>query len=169
MSISDAASRDARWRAAAEDFHCRFTGRAAGELADLFADKHVEAFEGADCMAAFLAAKGVHIDPYGNVFSGLCSGIIVGNVEQTPLETIWKEFDPRRVDVVQVLVSEGPRGLLRIAEERGYQAPAYFAGKCHLCACVRNFFFDNGGYEMIIGPSEVYGRHMPGRRRAACE
>ena len=35
------------------------------------------------CKSAFLGAKGVHIDPYGNVFSGTCSGIIVGNINNT--------------------------------------------------------------------------------------
>jgi hypothetical protein len=154
-------SRQARWRAAVQDFPCRFTGRAAGELAELFADKDADAFRGLDCLTTFLSAKGVHVDPYGNVFSGLCSGIIVGSVERTPLDAIWREFDPRQLDVVGTLVKEGPWGLLQTAEALGYHRPAFFAGKCHLCARVRNFFFDNGGYEMIIGPSEVYGRYVP--------
>jgi MoaA/NifB/PqqE/SkfB family radical SAM enzyme len=161
--------REARWRAAVNDFPCRFTGRAAGDLADLFADKPADAFKDADCRATFLSARGVHIDPYGNVFSGLCSGIIVGNVESRPLETIWKDFDPLHVDVIDALCKQGPWRLMQTAEAQGYEPPACFAGKCHLCACVREFFFDNGGYEMIIGPGECFGRQVPDKRRMACE
>jgi organic radical activating enzyme len=169
VRIPAAGSREALWRAAVSDYPCRFTGRAAGELANLFADKPAETFKAAACLNAFLAAKGVHVDPYGNVFSGLCSGIILGNVEQTPLETIWKDFDPARAEVVAVLCSSGPCGLMHAAQSRGYAPPAYFASKCHLCACVRQFFFDNGAYEMIIGPGECYGRRVPEERRIACE
>ena len=77
------------------DYPFRFTGRAAGHLA---ASAGVQAGRGLshmNCLAGFLGAKGVHIDPYGNVFSGTCSGIILGNVDQTPLEEIWKALSSR--------------------------------------------------------------------------
>jgi len=166
---SRGAVREAIWRRAAGDYPFRFTGRAAGELANFFADKPATTFDSANCLKTFLGAGGVHIDPYGNVFSGLCSGIILGNVEQTPLETIWKGFDPARTEILGVLCGEGPCGLLRAAESRGYAPPAYFAAKCHICASVRQFFFDNGLYELIIGPGECYGKSRSAERRLACE
>ena len=65
---------------AMKDYPCRFTGRAAGKLAGLVASEPIESLAAANCKSDFLAAKGVHIDPFGNVFSSTCSGIIVGNI-----------------------------------------------------------------------------------------
>ncbi|MBE0536708.1 MAG: radical SAM protein [Phycisphaerae bacterium] len=169
VRLSPPASPETYYRAAVSDFPCRFTGRAAGALAALLADKRPDAFEGVACLNSFLSAKGIHVDPFGNVFSGLCSGIIVGNAAHKPLEAIWRDFDPLQVDVVRTLSTEGPYGLMRAAEARGYAPAAYFAGKCHLCTSVREFFFDNGRYEMIIGPGECFGRRASDKRRLTCE
>jgi len=172
---------------AIKDYPCRFTGRAAGKLAELIAGKmyitqrpcgslkdagfgdgqpsrsHPQASleaatrpKMANCKSDFLGAKGVHIDPFGNVFSGTCSGIIVGNVNQTPLEDIWKQFDPRRNDLIGTLFEKGPYGLLAQAEKQGYKRTEFYAGKCHLCTSIRQFFHDNGLEESIIGPAECY-------------
>jgi MoaA/NifB/PqqE/SkfB family radical SAM enzyme len=88
------AERKERYISAVNDYPCRFTGRAAGKLAHLVAAQPIGSIAGTSCKSDFLGAKGVHIDPFGNVFSGTCSGIILGNVNQTPLEDIWKQFDP---------------------------------------------------------------------------
>ncbi len=143
-------------RRAAKDFPCRFTGRASGYLAGLVADKPAASFAGDNCRSAFLSAKGVHIDPYGNVFSGLCGGIVVGNVTQVSLEDMWKRFHPRRSDVIERLFAEGPFGLLPAAQEAGYEGQQFYASKCHFCTCLRQFFFDKREYETIIGPCECY-------------
>jgi hypothetical protein len=139
-----------------KDFPCRFTGRASGYLAELVADKPAVSFVGDNCKSAFLSAKGVHIDPYGNVFSGLCSGIVVGNVTEVSLEEVWKRFSPRQSDVIEVLFAEGPFGLLSEAQEGGYEKQEFYASKCHLCTCLRQFFFDKRVYKTIIGPCECY-------------
>jgi hypothetical protein len=73
---------------AIEDYPCRFTGRAAGKLAEAVAAKKAESFACDNCKSSFLGAKGVHIDPFGNVFSGTCSGIILGNVITTSKNVI---------------------------------------------------------------------------------
>jgi MoaA/NifB/PqqE/SkfB family radical SAM enzyme len=139
---------------AVNDYPCRFTGRAAGKLAELVADSIIEDRD--NCTSDFLGAKGVHIDPFGNIFSGTCSGIIVGNINQTPLEDIWKQFDPRRNDLIGTLLNKGPYGLLAEAEKQGYKRAAFYAGKCHLCTSIRQFFCDNGLEKPIIGPAECY-------------
>jgi len=115
-----------------------------------------DSFAGDNCAAAFLSARGVHIDPYGNVFSGLCSGIVVGNVCETLLEDIWKGFHPGQNDIIERLFAEGPFGLLSAARQAGYDSRSFYAGKCHLCMCLRQFFFDKQEYETIIGPCECY-------------
>jgi hypothetical protein len=144
----------------------RFSGRAAGKLAQLIIDDGLLMIEDAGdrrlssldqpCMADFLRAKGVHIDPYGNVFSGTCSGIIVGNLNQTPLEEMWKAFDPGREDLIGTLCAKGPHGLLNEAKTYGYQELPAYADKCHLCTHIRQFLLGKGLYRSVLGPPECY-------------
>ena len=74
MKELSADQRDRVYLDAFQEFPFRFAGRAADHLADLLASRPAEAFADIDCKTDFLGAKGVHIDPYGNVFSGTCSG-----------------------------------------------------------------------------------------------
>jgi MoaA/NifB/PqqE/SkfB family radical SAM enzyme len=139
-----------------KEYPCRFTGKAGGKLAELFADKPLEFIISKSCKSAFLGAKGVHIDPYGNVFSGTCSGIILGNINQKPLENIWQEFQPAQNEIIDILFNYGPAGLLKQAEKYGYKVKKFYAGKCHLCTDVRQFFYENGLAKSAIGPAECY-------------
>jgi len=148
--------RDEMYVEAYHDYPFRFTGRAAGHLAELLASKPAGAFAGVNCLADFLGAKGVHIDPFGNVFSGTCSGIIIGNVNETPLEEIWKQFHPGRSDLVGTLCRSGPHGLLEIARPLGYRQRDAYAGKCHLCTHIRQFLHQNGAETRTFGPTECY-------------
>jgi MoaA/NifB/PqqE/SkfB family radical SAM enzyme len=146
---------------AMKDYPCRFTGRAGGKLAELVASSisknRASSIEYRDnCKSNFLGAKGVHIDPFGNVFSGTCSGIILGNVDQIPLEDIWKQFDPRSSGLIGTLFEKGPYGLLAVADKQGYKRLEFYADKCHLCTSIRRFFHDNGLEKHIIGPAECY-------------
>ena len=153
---SGEAERDGVYRGAFTDHPFRFTGRAADRLGHLHAAKPAEAFANAKCLTSFLGAKGVHIDPYGNVFSGTCSGIVVGHIARTPLETIWQEFDPGHDGWIGVLCERGPYGLLERAESQGYQRLEAYADKCHLCTDVRQFFVDNGIEGEVFGPADCY-------------
>jgi MoaA/NifB/PqqE/SkfB family radical SAM enzyme len=139
-------------------FPIRFTGRSAGQLADLFSNQSFESLAGQRCLETFLSAKGVHIDPYGNVFSGLCSGIILGNITTRGLDEIWKNLDPCQMDLVGQLCSRGPEGLVPEARKAGFVTGPRYAGKCHLCTRIRQFFFDNRRHLSIIGPEDCYER-----------
>ena len=163
------AERDKRYIETLKDYPCRFTGRAAGHIAELVAKDTVEEiakFNGStsspsraksrDCSDAFLGAKGVHIDPYGNVFSGTCSGIIFGNVAKQSLEKIWMAWQPVNDKVVGVLFNLGPCGLLDEVVKLGYKPTKFCAGKCHLCADIRSFLFRQGLYHQSLGPAECY-------------
>ncbi len=150
--------RDELYKLAAEDYPCRFTGRASGAIAGLFADKKLDFLCKNVCDSEFLSAKGVHIDPYGNVFSGVCSGIVIGNIAETDLESMWRGFDPGRAEVIGELFRNGPAGMLSEVVGLGYDKKACYANKCHLCSELRQFFFDNGRYKTIIGPPEYYRR-----------
>lgn len=143
------------YRSAIDDFPVRFTGRASQTLAALSPAMPVESFD-QNCKHDFLAAKGVHIDPYGNVFSGQCSGIIIGNVNDTPLDVMYKQFDPQNREMIDSLFVAGPSGLLPKALKQGYQIKSAYSDKCHLCCDLRQFFFDIGMFNSIIGPGDCY-------------
>ena len=129
---------------ALSDYPCRFTGRAGGRLAELVAAEPIEKIAEKNCRSAFLGAKGVHIDPLGNVFSGTCSGIIIGNLNRLSLEDVWKRFDPSQNEFIRTLFEYGPAGFLEKAVECGYKPLELYADKCHLCTHIRRFYFDAG-------------------------
>ncbi len=150
------AQREQQYLSSIQEYPCRFAGRAGGRLAQLVASQSVEEIAGKSCRAAFLAAKGVHIDPFGNIFSGTCSGIIVGNVTREPLEEIWKAFDPGSEGLVATLFHHGPAGLLEKATATGYKRLDKYAGKCHLCTDIRQYLFEQGVERGVVGPAECY-------------
>ncbi|HOK66991.1 MAG TPA: radical SAM protein [Anaerohalosphaeraceae bacterium] len=123
-----------------EEDRCRFTGRAAESIGPLAAKFPLETIEQQSCQNAFLNARGVHIDPFGNVFCGQCSGIILGNLYQKPLELLWETFDPPGLPFWNQLFESGPAGLLPQAVADGYQPTRFYASKCHLCTDIRRFF-----------------------------
>lgn len=143
---------------AIREYPCRFTGRAGGKLAESVAAESVENLDYLGCKGDFLGAKGVHIDPYGNVFSGTCSGIIIGNVNYKPLQELWKEFGPRQSEFINILSERGPAGLLEKAESVSYVKAKCYADKCHLCTSIRQWLFDKGIGGEVFGPKEVYNR-----------
>ena len=126
-------------------------------LAELTADRSVDQIIGLDCSNTFLSAKGVHIDPFGNVFSGTCSGIIAGNVTEEPLEKIWCKFNPAEAGFFGTLFEGGPGGLLNEAVDSGFKPKRWYASKCHLCTDLRAFFLKKGLYKKVVGPAECYG------------
>jgi organic radical activating enzyme len=156
MGNIPAAERNKRYVEALKDYPCRFTGRAAGEIAELVASQTVEQIAARNCSNAFLDSKGVHIDPYGNIFSGTCSGIIVGNIAKRPLAEIWQNWQPGNDKIIETLFNSGPAGLLDEAIKAGYKPAKLYASKCHLCASIRRFFFDKGLYKTVVGPAECY-------------
>ncbi len=156
MKNISAVERDKQYIEALKDYPCRFTGRAAGRIAEQVASQTVEQIATRNCSNAFLDAKGVHIDPYGNIFSGTCSGIIVGNIAKRPLAEIWQNWQPENDVVIGQLFNSGPAGLLNGAIKAGYKPAKQYASKCHLCASIRQFFFDKGLYKTVVGPAECY-------------
>jgi len=145
------------YNAAMRDYPCRFTGRAGGAMADLVSTTPIDKLSGLNCRDAFLSAKNIHIDPFGNVFNGTCSGIIIGNTNQTSIEDLWQQFNPSAGDIAGTLFQEGPYGLLPQAVGCGYTPRAAYADKCHLCTSIRNFLYRNNLHRAVIGPAECYG------------
>jgi len=171
ISDTRATQRERVYLEAYRDYPFRLTGRAAERLAQLVMDDrarivgkespdsavhHPSSIIHRPCLPGFLGAKGVHIDPYGNVFSGVCSGIILGNIRQTPLEEIWRTFHPQHTKFIGTLCEKGPHGLLEEARAIGYRELPAYASKCHLCTHLRQFFFEKGLYPTVLGPADCY-------------
>jgi MoaA/NifB/PqqE/SkfB family radical SAM enzyme len=138
------------------EYPCRFAGRAAGGLARAVADKHLDQLQGQNCLGYLLGTKGVHVDPYGNVFIGQCSGIILGNLKERPLEEIWSGFDPIKASLIRVLAIDGPIGLMGLPEASGYEPLPLYADKCHLCTDLRRYLVARSAYPQVLGPVECY-------------
>jgi MoaA/NifB/PqqE/SkfB family radical SAM enzyme len=150
------AERDRVYVEAYQEHPFRFRGRAAGRLAELLASEPAATYRGRNCLAGFLGAKGVHIDPFGNVFSGTCSGIILGNINQMSLEEIWRAFRPGEHEFIRTLCEAGPYGLLERARALGYQELPAYADKCHLCTHLRQFLVEKRIEPAVLGPADCY-------------
>ncbi|MHC4221520.1 MAG: hypothetical protein ACYST9_03785 [Planctomycetota bacterium] len=148
--------RNQKYISAMQEYPCRFSGRAAGRLAELVATKPIKDIAAMNCRSTFLGAKGVHVDPFGNVFSGTCSGIIIGNINKVPLDHIWQQFEPRQNKLIKTLFDNGPVGLLEDAVKLGFKKADTYADKCHLCTSIRQFYFDRGIDKSTIGPEQCY-------------
>jgi MoaA/NifB/PqqE/SkfB family radical SAM enzyme len=148
--------RDRIYVNAYHEYPFRLTGRAGGYVAALLASEPASTYLQRNCRAGFLGAKGVHVDPYGNVFSGTCSGIILGNISRTPLGEMWRAFHPRQNEFVCTLCEAGPAGLLDRAQTLGYRELPAYAGKCHLCTHLRQFLFEKRAEPAILGPADCY-------------
>ncbi len=143
----------------------RLVGRAGEELAEHLPDRPLEDLAGdamwhaADaaphCHSEFDAAEmwEMHIDPYGNLQT--CCGIVVGNVDRTPLaELITAGFEHVN-DLVGLVAQRGPYAYLELAQAKGYQPLPAYKQKCHLCWETRKFL--RPFYPETFGPAEIYG------------
>ena len=153
------AERRAAFQAALARHKDRLTGRAAGELASLLPCQPPEDFRAEHCVKEVLRGRHVHIDPYGNVFPGVCNGIVLGNALRESPERLWPRLEQTwdQHPIVSAVVAGGSYELMRRAMALGYQPrPEGYAGKCHLCHDVRRFLFERGAYPEAVGPAECY-------------
>ena len=145
------------YREAWQKHHDRLTGRAAKLIAPLLGLQAAETFVGQDCQKAILASRGVHIDPAGNVFPGVCAGLVVGNASKKELAQIWDNLVHTEDEILLSLIRSGPYGLLPIAKGLGYKGNQMgFANKCHMCTEIRSFLWQSGKFEPTIGPVKCY-------------
>lgn len=148
----------------------RLTGRAADILPAFYQRHAPEHFAGQRCVREVLHSRHVHVDPYGNVFPGVCSGIILGNALADDVPALWRELAKRWGEhpVVAAVVHGGSFELYERARALGYRPlPEGYASKCHLCQHVRQFLFERGGWERWVGPAECYANARDKREAAA--
>lgn len=159
VDISDLDPQQANqtYRRAWLSHHDRLTGRAAEEIAPLLEMHDLSTFAGQNCRKSILASRHVHIDPAGNVFPGVCSGLVVGNARQNTLPQLWDFLLNSKDKILKTLIQQGPHGLISIGAQLGYQTHQDgFASKCHLCTEVRRFLWKTGKFAPTIGPKQWY-------------
>jgi hypothetical protein len=92
----------------------------------------------------------MHLDPLGNL--QICQGISMGNVFETPLVEILRNFDPLQHPITGPLIAGGPVELVR-----RYKLPhlAGYADACHLCYEARLALRHR--FPSILMPDQTYG------------
>jgi hypothetical protein len=80
--------------------------------------------------------QSITIEPSGEV--DICWHLSIGNALDTPLGQIIKNFDWRKIPILQTLAEEGPMGLLKQYKSQvGHFKKDAYINKCHLCTEVR--------------------------------
>jgi MoaA/NifB/PqqE/SkfB family radical SAM enzyme len=156
----------AAYRTALARHKDRLTGRAAERLAGLLPRHPAGCFEGQTCVEEVLCSRHVHIDPYGNVFPGVCNGIILGNALGDGVERVWQRLADgwRKHPVVAAVAVGGSYELMQQATAFGYrELSGGYASKCHLCTHVRQFLVDHGHWPQFVGPPECYAKEADRR------
>ena len=139
----------------------RMVGRAAEDLSHLVEQKPIEKLKSSGCRKSHMAAKGVHIDGAGNVFSSTCIGIITGKISHNySLKDLWLDYNFTNHPIWSILTESGPYGLAQHATGFGFSPRETYCGKCHLCYDVRKYLFEKGIYPDHLGPEICYGKSV---------
>ena len=92
----------------------------------------------------------VHLDSYGNVH--LCQGLTMGNMWETPLSELVKNYDAASHPICGPLVKGGPALL---AGEYKVEHDEEYVDACHFCYLVRLALLDK--FPQYLTPRQVYG------------
>jgi len=91
----------------------------------------------------------VHIDAYGNVH--ICQGISMGNMWETPLSVMDRNYDPQAHPICGPLLRGGPAELARALV---FKPDEGYVDECHLCYLVRKNRLSAHGEYLV--PRQVY-------------
>ncbi len=134
-------------------YHLTPGGRVTEALRDCYPKQPAGAFAGDGCADELAYTHHFHIDPHGNLFTGLCPGIAVGSADE-----FHPEITPERFPVFAELWSAGPAALADRAEAETEFAhrPDGYVSKCDLCLHARKALHATGRYAELT-PAEFYG------------
>jgi hypothetical protein len=126
-----------------------FRGRAADRLTEGLPRVNWEEFN--ECTHEELVnPERVHVDAYGNVH--ICQGISMGNMWQTPLSELIKDYDVNKHPICGSLAIGGPARLARVY---GVEHENSYVDACHLCYEARKKLIDK--FPEYLAPKQVYG------------
>ena len=137
-----------------------FIGRAADEFGDLFAQNRgvptepctkVPWWGDSDIETLDLLI----LEPGGYITKGC--GIAIGNVHDQDLKEMLVQYNAQNHPIFKILLTEGPLGLAKLAEQYGYKIKDQYADKCHLCQEARRIL--KPYYDDILKPDQHYTTH----------
>ena len=126
-----------------------FKGRAADKLAkDL---PRVSWNEFNECPYEELVnPERVHVDAFGHVH--ICQGISMGNMWETPLSELVKNYNAEQHPICSLIVKGGP---VKLTEDYGVDHEDSYIDACHLCFQTRKMLIDR--FPEYLAPKQVYG------------
>jgi len=92
----------------------------------------------------------VHIDAFGHVH--ICQGLIIGNMWETPLSQIIKNYRNETHPICGPLVAGGP---FRLAETHGLPTDGDYVSECHFCYITRRALIEK--FPKYLAPPQAYG------------
>lgn len=92
------------------------------------------------------------LEPGGYITKGC--GIAIGNVYKQDIIEMLNNYNPYKHPIFSILLTEGPIGLARMAENYGYKVKENYADKCHLCHESRQVL--KPYYDDILKPDQHY-------------
>jgi hypothetical protein len=126
-----------------------FRGRAVEKLTSGLPRRHWREFT--ECPYEDLEEpQRIHIDPFGNVH--LCQGLSMGNMKETPLSLLVKNYRALSHPICGPLVEGGPA---RLAEAYDVDHEDTYVDECHFCYLVRFALLDQ--FPEYLAPRQVYG------------
>lgn len=136
------------------------SGRAADEFGDLFAQNRgvptepctkVPWWGDSDIETLDLLI----LEPGGYITKGC--GIAIGNVHDQDLKEMLVQYNAQNHPIFKILLTEGPLGLAKLAEQYGNKIKDQYADKCHLCQEARRIL--KPYYDDILKPDQHYTTH----------
>jgi hypothetical protein len=92
----------------------------------------------------------VHIDSYGNVH--LCQGLSMGNMWETPLSQLARNYDPDGHPICGPILKGGPA---QLAREYDIKHKNEYVDACHFCSEMCLALIDR--FPQYLTPRQVYG------------
>jgi len=127
-------------------------GRVLDELRDCYSPRPAEHYRGHRCDADLMNTSHFHVDPFGNLFTGLCPGIAAGKIGD-----LHPQITPQSHPVFWHLCTGGPYALMQWAgEHHDYQPRTEgYISKCDLCTDLRRYLRGRRDFGEIA-PSTFY-------------
>ena len=88
------------------------------------------------------------MDAFGNAHA--CQGLSIGNIWETPLSELDREYDHRKHPICGPLVSGGPA---RLATEFDIEPEDAYVDECHFCYLIRLAMLDT--FPQFLTPRQV--------------
>ena len=142
-------------------------GRACYKLRELFRRYPAKVFFDEDCRGSLLRSWHAHIDNYGNLITGYCAGLSLGDARRLD-ELVEGGLDLDERPILGMLILEDLGSLYRFAvKEYNYvERSDGYISKCDLCLDIRRHIVEQAGADEYpeLAPREFY-RHLEEERR----